>query len=216
MYTERDTRAYRRAVIEVAERNGRWLAVAALLLTGCGPTDQEIGVTIVSSLAIIVPLAAALNYGLHRLWRDTRELRRATAIEATVVCLATFVFVTALNIFVLPADGELLLIACWIIGATYLTFFSILIGGALAFSRRWAFRVLYWVPALLVALLALPLALEIRLESEHITWIMLVLLWSGGYGAIGGPLFLGLLGTSIYVFVRDRRPPPDPEPPLTF
>lgn len=192
------------------------LALPALLLAGCGPTDQEIGVAILTSLVLIVPLAAALNYGLHRLWRDTRKLSPASGGEAAAASLVTLALVVALNVLVLPADAELVLIAWWLIGTTYLTFFSLAIGAALALSRPWAFRVLYWLPAVMIAPAALPMALEVHLEAGVMDTIMLVLLWSGGLGAVGGTLFVVLLGVSIYVFVRHRRRPPDPEPPLTF
>jgi hypothetical protein len=192
------------------------LGLLALLLTACGPTDEQVGVSIVTSLVALVPIAAGLNALVHRLWRGARELRRPSAREAAAVWVGTIGLVLLLNLSIVQAEGDLVLLACWIVGATYLTFFSIGIGGALALSRPWAFRVVWWMPAVLIVLLTLPLLRDVGLGSDAEKAMLNVLIGAGGLGFAGGALLLALLAVSFRAFKRGRRPPEPPPPPLSF
>jgi hypothetical protein len=200
---------------EADKRVSWWLA--ALVLGGCGPTDQEIGVSVITSFVIIVPIAAALNYGLYRLWRHTRtDLHAPTLREAALAGAVTLAAAVAINALVLPADSELAVISVWIVGSTHLTIYIALLGGALVGARRWAFRVLYWAPAALLGLLVLPMAVDENLSSESTAAIMGVLIYTGAFGVTAGLMLTTLLAVSIRVFFRDRPRPHAPPPPLTF
>lgn len=191
-------------------------ALLALLLTACGPSDEQVGVSVVTSLIALVPIAAGLNALVHRLWRGARELRRPSAREAAAVWVGTVGLALSLNLSIVHAELDLVLFACWVAGTTYLTFFSIGIGGALALSRPWAFRVVWWLPAVLIVLLTVPMLRDLHLGADLERAMMNALIWSGGLGAVGGPLLLILLAVSFLAFRRGRRAPEPPPPPLSF
>jgi hypothetical protein len=181
----------------------RFAVPVGLLLAGCGPTDEVVGVSIVSSLVLLVPAAAGLNVFLHRLWRGSRPLAEPSVPEAAAVWLAVVALAALLNALIARASEEIVLVSCWVVGATYLTLFSSAIGVALARGRPWAFRLLYWLPAVPVLLLALPFVLGSQVE-ELKTVCVQALIGVGGLGVIGVPLFLILLGASIRSYVRRR------------
>src|SRR5690606_20599721 len=81
-----------------AHKRAASLGIFALLLVGCAPNDELVGVSIMTSLIVLVPLAACLNALVHRLWRDARQVHRPSVREAVAVWLGTITLVLLLNL----------------------------------------------------------------------------------------------------------------------
>ncbi|MFK7988299.1 MAG: hypothetical protein AB8I08_19925 [Sandaracinaceae bacterium] len=181
------------------------LTLSALLLGGCGPTDQEVAVALFTSIALVVPIATAVNAGLHRLWRDTRDLLAPSLVEAVAVCGAAAAIAAGVNTAVLNADDELVLFGLWLAGTSYLALFSLAVGVALWRRARWVFRGLYWAPAVLMMGLLAPIVADDNLSSSYNKVVFVVVTYAGGLGVVGGGLFVALLIVSIRTFRRSKN-----------
>ncbi|MCA9610890.1 MAG: hypothetical protein KC619_35090 [Myxococcales bacterium] len=185
---------------------GPWAALALVALGGCGPTPREIGGLMIVGLAPAVWVAAALNYGLYRLWRRSREeLAPPTKVEALVASGLALLFATITTIALGGAyTAEATLIAFWLVGTAYLTPMVVGIGIALGGRRHWAFRYLWWAPALVVFAVAQPLVLDV-VGDTYVSTVLQTLMVLGGLGSVGGVLFSILLAFSLRAWVRARR-----------
>ena len=176
---------------------------ALLLLGGCGPTAREIGQAVLWAAPIITILVLGLAWGYARLWRPLLE-EPLRVDWRPVVAVAALQLAVALATLLRPAlDGDLVLIAVWVVGTSHLTLALLplrlaLRSGTTAYSwviaAPWA---LLYPPAVMLGLVLHAPAQDLA-DGAAMLWIL-----PGWAGWVTGPL--ALIAVAEVVIRRVRR-----------
>ena len=190
-------------------RRARPLAPLLVALAGCGPTNEEVALALVLALVLVVPIVAALNWSLYRLWRSVRQVDPPSLRSVGGAMLATLLG-AIVGYVAVPGfdDFELVGIAFCVGGGSYLTVMTIALSVGLARKKESVFRSFWWPPLVLYLLLLVPVTMK-ALPDQLAIGTFSFILYSGLGGLLGGPIFLILLGVSL---VARRRASQRAEP----
>ena len=176
------------------------------LASGCGPTAGEIGQAVLWAAPLITLASFGLAWLYARLWRPL--VAELELDPVPVVVLLGLQLVAALGTLLAPElDGELVGIAFWLVGTSYLTIAVPLVRLTIQVSPRsasWALLapwLFFYPPALLLAAAG---------DSTGDLVDLVILIWAApGYGGwIAAPVALAALAEVLVRRSRARRPPP--------
>lgn len=134
------------------------VAIAALAIAGCGPSEREVGAWVLLALPMIAVLGTLLQLGYRALWRRAVDrttparLNRRPTVWLIALSCALFVIPFAIG----EVDDELL-VALWAAGTTYAAYLCLAMRATITSDRRYAFSAV--VPWLLIAVPAVLFAL---------------------------------------------------------
>ena len=187
------------------------LLLLLALAGGCGPTAGEIGQSVLWAAPLITLAAYGLAWLYARLWRSL--VAELELDPVPVLVLVGLQVVTALVTLLAPElDGELVWIAFWLVGASYLTIAVPLVRLTIHLAPRNASWALL-APWLFFYPLALLLAAAGDATGDLVD--LAILIWAApGYGGwIAAPVALAALAEVLVRRSRARRPPPPPALP---
>jgi hypothetical protein len=190
------------------------LFALALALSGCGPTELEVGSIVLQSLPIVVVLGFLIQWlyaaARERLNEDTFEGLDARPSLALLGASAALWAIAAVWIdHVIPLEE--LVIGVAIVGASYASILGVALW--LSAGRRRQFS---WAAAAPLAYLATPaLTLVLFGSSNPIDdWLLGLFVYPGFGGWVAGPLVAALFIEVGVRHVIKRKRERDAEPPL--
>lgn len=183
-------------------------ATAATIPIRCGPTDQEAATAVLMAAPAVLVVSLGLLLLLLKLWRrvdPALTMRPAPLgwlfVGLSVAGLAQVPLATELGAI------DLVPIAIWAFGTSYLTILLVLWRVMLAKRPGSAFTVAPIVPMLVLTLAGVPMALGLTGDHDfggtfYTRVVGILWVYPGAAGIVAGPLLLGLL---IEAMVRARR-----------
>lgn len=182
----------------------RWIATLVLILSGCGPTEREVGDLVMQVLGAVVLLGGGIQ------WLYALACRRLTALDVQFVWRPTLglaLFAAAASLLLALAgrlgDPDYLAIALAGVGPSYATY--LLVSLRLLRESSW-FGYATFIPFLLMMLPAAYLAAFGSTEAPANAWEDYFVL-PGFLGLVSGPLLLLLFGELVLRRRRHASPP---------
>lgn len=202
------------------------LALIALGLSGCGPTDEEVGRAILLTAVVPHALGMALMFVFHALWRPLKP-DAVISLKPLLVALGVLVVAAGLSLVGVTEQGPdhpdssgvegvvwLATIALAAFGTSYLALWLVVWRIWLAKSPRTAFTWSF-LPVLAILIWPCPIMATGVTESSdawHVLMTPNYYLWyySGYGGLVASPVIISLL---IEGLIRRRRLNAQPSEP---
>lgn len=176
----------------------KWLAVLALGLAACGPTDQEVGMAVLVAMPAIVIGGGLLQLLYHMAWKTLDpDLPRFDARPTGALLAASIAAALVLAGDITDETG----IAIWLAGTSYVA--------VLALPMRMTIkdRVYSWI-AVAPWLLATPVAAFLAVagsDTGEAGWSLAYFVLPGYMGLPGGVLVTALFGEVLIRQIRQRQ-----------
>lgn len=182
----------------MSARRSLAVVAAASLLGGCKLEDDELGRAVLQASPAIVLVGALVLWGYHRAYKQLDQQisydPRPTLLMAGTLAVAGAYSAVRVRV------EDLVLIAAWLAGASYLSLLLVTARVLLRVSPRHAFSHALLVPSALLFAPALVMAAKLTSDWAHVAeaiWIV-----PGMYGFVTAVIAAGL---AVEVWVRVRR-----------
>lgn len=189
----------------------RVVAGLALLLCACGPTSRQIGQAVLWAAPIITVAVLGFAWLYAWLWRPLREAPVRIDLRPALVVAAIQLALAITTLWAPDLDGELIGIAVWTVGTSYLALQVILLRIALLAPGRvysWALLapwLLFYPGAPILGLLSTGGHEDLG-DAFAMLWIL-----PGYAGWVTGPLVLiAIVEVVLRRVARSRRMRPPP------